>query len=69
MFKRALEVFLLWPVLLILILLNILLVITSVIWGPIYYILTGDDPLREGLIGFEYVTTLYEKFEGFILRK
>ena len=47
MFKRFIEVFVCGPIFIIGILLNIIIVASTLIWGPIYYIFTGNDPLQE----------------------
>lgn len=47
MFKRFIEVFICGPIFIIGILLNIIIVASTLIWGPIYYIFTGNDPLQE----------------------
>ena len=62
MFKRFLEVFFIWPIILILLILNILLILTAFVWGPIYYIFTGNDPLSEDLMGFNIISFFYNKF-------
>lgn len=54
MFKRFIEVFICGPLFLIFIIINIIFVVSSVVWGPIYYIITGDDPLKEDLVFFWY---------------
>lgn len=43
-FKRAGVVFFCGPVFIIGIILHIVLLVTVIIWGPIYYIITGNDP-------------------------
>ena len=42
-FKRTGVVFFCGPVFIIGFLLHIFLVLTAIIWGPIYYIITGND--------------------------
>ena len=42
-FKRTGVVFFCGPVFIIGLLLHIFLVLTAIIWGPIYYIITGND--------------------------
>ena len=44
-FKRIGVVFFCGPVFIIGIILHIVLIFTVIIWGPIYYIITGYDPI------------------------
>ena len=44
-FKRVGVVFFCGPVFIIGLLSHIFLVLTAIIWGPIYYIITGNDPI------------------------
>jgi hypothetical protein len=44
-FKRIGVVFFCGPVFIIGIILHIVLIFTVIIWGPIYYIITGNDPI------------------------
>ena len=46
-FKRIGVVFFCGPVFIIGFLLHIILVFTAIIWGPIYYIITGNDPIDD----------------------
>ena len=56
MFKRFVEVFICGPLFIMFIIFDIIFVISGVIWGPIYYIFTGSDPLNEELVFFWYNT-------------
>jgi len=67
MFKRFVEVFICGPIFIIGILLNIIFVITAIIWGPIYYIITGKDPLEEENVFFFY--SVADKITFFILKR
>ena len=49
MFKRFVEVFICGPILIMFTIFNIIFVISAAIWGPIYYIFTGSDPLKDEL--------------------
>lgn len=44
-FNRIGVVFFCGPVFIIGIILHVFLLMTSIIWGPIYYIITGNDPI------------------------
>lgn len=44
-FKRTGVVFFCGPVFIIGIILHLVLIVTVIIWGPIYYIITGNDPI------------------------
>jgi uncharacterized metal-binding protein len=44
-FKRIGVVFFCGPVVIIGFLSHIFLILTVIIWGPIYYIITGNDPI------------------------
>lgn len=46
-FKRAGVVFFCGPVFIIGWLLHIILIFSVIIWGPIFYIITGDDPMDD----------------------
>ena len=52
MFKRFLIVFVWGPMFILFLSIDILLVCTSIIWGPIYYIITGNDPINEEVVDF-----------------
>ena len=52
MFKRFLIVFAWGPMFILFLGIDTLLVCTSIIWGPIYYIITGNDPINEEVIDF-----------------
>ena len=45
MFKRIGVVFFCGPIFIIGFVLHMFLVLTAIIWGPIYYIITGNDPM------------------------
>jgi hypothetical protein len=66
MFKRFIEVFVCGPIFLLAILLNTVLVVTCIIWGPIYYIITGNDPMSEDTINFFFDKA--DKIKRFIIR-
>ena len=57
-FKRIGVVFFCGPVFIIGFLLHIILVFTAIIWGPIYYIITGNDPIGDD---WSYPLDLSEK--------
>lgn len=67
MFKRFVEVFICIPIFIICLLLNIAFVASSILWGPIYYIITGNDPLREDIslfffnVGINITDFIYRK--------
>ena len=44
-FNRIGVVFFCGPVFIIGIILHLILIFTVIIWGPIYYIITGNDPI------------------------
>ena len=44
-FKRIGVVFFCGPIFIIGFILHMFLVLTAIIWGPIYYIITGNDPM------------------------
>lgn len=44
-FKRIGVVFFCGPIFISGIILHIVLIVTVIIWGPIYYIITGNDPI------------------------
>ena len=67
MFKRFIEVFICGPIFIIGILLNIIFVVSVIIWGPIYYIITGKDPLEEENVLFFYSAA--DKISFFILKR
>ena len=67
MFKRFIEVFICGPIFIIGILLNIIFVVSAIIWGPIYYIITGKDPLEEENALFFY--SVADKITFFILKR
>ena len=52
MIRRFGIVFILYPVFILCCLLHIVFVMTCAIWGPIYYIITGLDPLEQDIIFF-----------------
>ena len=66
MFKRFIEVFVCGPIFIIGILLNIIIVASTLIWGPIYYIFTGNDPLQEEIS--LYFCKLARDISDFILK-
>ena len=57
-FNRIGVVFFCGPVFIIGFLLHIILVFTAIIWGPIYYIITGNDPIDSD---WSYPLDLLEK--------
>lgn len=67
MFKRFIEVFICIPIFIICLLLNIAFVISSILWGPIYYIITGNDPIREDIMEFFFNVGI--NITDFIYRK
>lgn len=66
MFKRFIEVFICGPIFIIGILLNIIFVALAIVWGPIYYIITGKDPLEEETVLLFY--SVADKITSFILK-
>ena len=52
MIKRAGVIFILYPVWILCIILHVVFIVTSVIWGPIYYIITGLDPMEDNITFF-----------------
>lgn len=67
MFKRFVEVFICAPIFIICIIFNIIFVVSAIIWGPIYYVITGADPLTEDLTFFWYEKG--DKLVHYILKK
>lgn len=57
-FNRAGVIFFCGPVFIIGFILHIILVFTAIIWGPIYYIITGNDPINSD---WSYPLDLSEK--------
>ena len=62
--KRCGVIFILGPIFVIFFVLNILMFFTTIVWGPIYYIITGNDPLTT-----EYLFTFAERFSDWYLEK
>ena len=52
MIRRFGVIFILYPIFILCYILHILFVMTCAIWGPIYYIITGLDPLEQDIIFF-----------------
>lgn len=67
MFKRFVEVFICSPIFIICIIFNIIFVVSAAIWGPIYYVFTGSDPLKEDLVFFWY--KIGDNLVHYILKK
>ena len=65
-FKRAGVVFFCGPVFIIGFLLHVILVLTVIIWGPIYYIITGNDPLDDDC--WTYFLDLSEKIDDWYFK-
>lgn len=69
MIKRAGLVFIVYPIWILLLLFHIILAVTCIIWGPIYYIITGKDPIEEDLvdrflcIGEDFYNWYIDKFD------
>jgi len=65
MIKRAGLVFIIFPIFILCIILNVIFWMLGIIWGPIYYIITGKDPINEELAFFynlgEYIWEWYIK--------
>ena len=57
-FNRIGVVFFCGPVFIIGIILHVILIFTVIIWGPIYYIITGNDPIDSD---WSYPLDLLEK--------
>ena len=67
MFKRFIEVFLCGPIFIICTMLNVVFFVSAIIlWGPIYYIFTGKDPLQEEIS--LYFCKLARDISDFILK-
>lgn len=67
MFKRFVKVYIIGPIFIIAIILNILFWLTFIIWVPIYYVITGKDPMQEDILGI--FLHIADKIEHFILDK
>lgn len=67
MIRRLFAVLGVLPTMTLGIILNIVWVITSVIWGPIYYIITGEDPITEER--FTLFIDISTKISDWILKK
>jgi hypothetical protein len=68
MIKRAGLVFVIFPIHFICMILNIAYWIAGIIWCPIYYIITGKDPINEEMAIFwnlgEFIWNWYIKITG-----
>lgn len=68
MIKRAGLVFIVYPIWILLFLFHLIFAMTGIIWGPIYYIITGKDPMDEDSIycfldiGEEFYDWYIDKF-------
>ena len=64
--KRAGVIFILGPAFIFCIILNIIIWGLAIIWGPIYYIITGNDPMIADINPFnwtnEFVNWYMKKF-------
>ena len=54
--KRLGVVFILYPILILCLVLHVLFILTCVIWGPIYYIITGEDPTDDEDLTIFFIT-------------
>ena len=52
--KRAGVIFIFAPIFIMGLLLHTFTIVTAIIWGPIWYIITGKDPLSEDTIAFKF---------------
>lgn len=52
MIKRAGLVFIIFPIFILCMILNVIFWMLGIIWCPIYYIITGKDPLNEEMAFF-----------------
>lgn len=63
MIKRAGLVFIIFPIYTLCMILNIIFWMLGIIWCPVYYIITGKDPLNEEMAIFynigEYIWKWY----------
>lgn len=67
MIRRFGVVFILYPIFILCYLLHFVFIVTCAIWGPIYYIITGLDPLEQDTIFF--FVYLSEKFWDWYIEK
>lgn len=63
MIKRAGLVFIIFPIFILCMILNVIFWMLGIIWCPIYYIITGKDPVNEEMAIFynlgEYIYEWY----------
>ena len=52
MIKRAGLVFIIFPIFILCMILNVVFWMLGIIWCPIYYIITGKDPINEEMAFF-----------------
>lgn len=52
MIKRAGLVFIIFPIFVLCMILNVIFWMLGIIWCPIYYIITGKDPINEEMAIF-----------------
>ena len=52
MIKRAGLVFIIFPIFILCMILNVIFWMSGIIWCPIYYIITGKDPINEEMAFF-----------------
>ena len=52
MIKRAGLVFIIFPIFILCMILNVIFWMLGIIWCPIYYIITGKDPINEEMAFF-----------------
>lgn len=52
MIKRARLVFISFPIFILCMILNVIFWMLGIIWCPIYYIITGKDPINEEMAFF-----------------
>jgi len=68
MIKRAGLVFIIFPIFILCMILNVIFWMLGIIWCPIYYIITGKDPINEDMAIFynlgEYIWEWYINLTG-----
>ena len=60
--KRCGVIFILGPMFIILFTLDMLMFFTIIVWGPIYYIITGNNPLTIKFFDERFKNWYLEKF-------
>ena len=60
--KRCGVIFILGPIFVIFFILDMLMFFTIIVWGPIYYIITGNNPLTTEFFSERFKSWYLEKF-------